>query len=154
MKNLLYSLVLFIYSCSSSVGQSNTIELSYTSLGGEKIIVKGNSFYDIESKPQTFSISYDANEESTLVALVDIYRTLDSKNAVCNNHYFETLIIPIKDGKGDINIKSMFEMNKSRFITTIGFEVRICILARNKLLKARSFGDCIISKTYSFKYDE
>lgn len=143
-----------ILGCGKDI-KAQDIQLSYK-INGKKFTISNNENYDVINKPMTFSpefIGFSKNSINTI--LVDIFRGMLDGTTTINYHYYKTIIINqgdliLNDGivtcLKSIEVKDLFENDKSRFLTTQFIVFDFCI-SDKKMYLLRSSNDCFIKKS-------
>lgn len=129
---------------------------------GKPMVINSIDSYDIELKPQVFTISVSNSEEINF-AVVDVFRTMqETHEDSAHNHYFTTFLLPRESAKmsegvltweNSLDIKSLFLFNKSRFLRTKGFSFQVCLLSSPQGI-VDSPSECILRKQFRIRYGD
>jgi hypothetical protein len=152
MRKLLFVILI----CSAPVYSfSQTIEVS-SGINGKKVIIKNHSDYDSENKPVIFDLTVKLPVEKVTTCIIDIFRLMeDNQTKELSKQYFKTIILTKKDAitagnnykwLNSIRINDLFELDKSRFITTKGIIFDFCISSKF-LVSINERTDCLASES-------
>jgi hypothetical protein len=131
-------MVLFVVGC---IGRDQeAVMIYYVDSQGQRVLLKSESYYDVEEKPTVFFIQ---NPSEKFIYIVEVYRIIDSKE-----HFYRSFSLSNSDFASGFDLEGVFTNITTPFVVSTGFTIKICRSDKKNYLKLNRRDQCNLSSEY------